>query len=62
MILQVEVDVATARPPRVHARTWTWVSAETAVEAELTAIAMAECDPRVVMVVGARIIDWIDEE
>ena len=24
----VEVDVATARPPAVHARTWTWVAVE----------------------------------
>ena len=60
----VEVDVATARPPAVHARTWTWLALErrdrwnVQVEAEQTAMLMATCDPRVVMPLGARVIDW----
>ena len=65
--LLVEVDVALSRPPRVDARTWTWVLAENgplpasaACEAEETAMLMAMCDPRVVMAVGARVIDWKD--
>lgn len=63
----VEVDVTTARPPRIDARTWTWLAVQPewrdiAVEAEVTAIYMAQGDPRVVMAVGARIIDWIEED
>ena len=64
----VEVDVATARPPRTHARTYTWLTVERTnrtsvqIEAEYTAMHMAMCHPHVVMVVGARVIDWIDPE
>lgn len=68
MTVLVEVDVATARPPRVHARTYTWLSvarrdrSNVQVEAEQTAMHMAMCHPHVVMAVGARIIDWIAQE
>ena len=65
MRLLVEVDVATARPPRIDAQVWTWVAVEDGplrtsaeVEAEQTAILMAQCHPKVVMAVGARVIDW----
>lgn len=63
----VEVDVATCRPPRVNARTYTWLTVDAPagcsrshvqVEAETTAMLMAMCHPHVEMVVGARIIDW----
>ena len=62
----VEVDVATCRPPRVNARTYTWLTVERTnrtsvqIEAEFTAMHMAMCHPHVVMVVGARVIDWKD--
>lgn len=67
MRVLVEVDVATARPPRVHARTYTWLTIErrnrrnVQVEAEETAMLMATCHPHVVMVIGARIIDWMED-
>lgn len=63
----VEVDVALARPPRVDARIYTWLSVErrsrvsVECDAEQTAVAMAMCHPRVVMAVGARVIDWRGE-
>ena len=71
MIVVVEVDVATARPPRVHATLETRIEVplpdddgtiaglnramhQAELEAELTAIAMAQCHPHVVMVLAAR--------
>jgi hypothetical protein len=60
----VEVDVATARPPRTHARMYTTLSVErrdrhnVQVDAEETAILMAMAHPHVVMATGARVIDW----
>ena len=60
----VEVDVATARPPAVHARIYTWLVVEridrtnVMVDACYIAAHMAMCHPHVVMVVGHRIIDW----
>lgn len=63
--LLVEVDVALARPPRRDAQVWVWVlvtegpyRSSAQVEAEQTAILMAMSNPRVVMAVGARVIDW----
>lgn len=64
MRVTVEVDVATARPPRVHARMYTTLEIErrtrTNVQAEAEEIAcqMAALHPAVVMPVGARVIDW----
>ena len=60
----VEVDVATCRLPRVHARTYTWLTVERTnrtsvqIEAEDIAMHMAMTHPHVEMVLGARIIDW----
>lgn len=59
----VEVDVAVVRPPRIDTRVWTWLAVDPswkdiAVEAEQVAIHMIQGDRRVVMAVGARIIDW----
>lgn len=60
----VEVDVALARPPRVDAQLWTWIAVEQVdrfnvdADARLIACEMAACDPRVVMPLGARVIDW----
>ena len=67
VVVLVEVDVATRRPPAIHARTYTWLTLESRnrtnvqVEAEETAMLMAMCHPFVVMPVGARIIDWIED-
>lgn len=64
----VEVDVATRRPPAIHARTYTWLEVQRTTrsnveaEAEQTAILMAMLHPHVVMAVGARVIDWLDDE
>jgi len=64
----VEVDVATARPPRLDARIYTWLMVErrsrtnVQVEAEETAMLMALGHPHVVMPIGARVIDWIDPQ
>lgn len=64
----VEVDVATARPPAIHAKVYTWLVVERVdrnnvlVEANLTAMLMAMCHPHVVMAVGSRIVDWREPE
>ena len=63
-VVTVEVDVATARPPRVHARMYTTLVVErrdrtnVQVDAEFIAAHMAMCHPHVVMVLGMRVIDW----
>lgn len=68
VVVLVEVDVATARPPRTHATIYTWLAVESRdrtnvqIEAEQTAMLMAMCHPAVVMPVGARIIDWKESE
>lgn len=63
----VEVDVATCRPVRVDARTYTWLAIEAPadrtrdhvqIEAEDTAMMMAMTHPWCEMVLGARVIDW----
>lgn len=60
----VEVEVATARPPRTHARIYTQLSIErrsrtnVQIEAEEIAYMMALSHPHVVMVTGIGIIDW----
>lgn len=55
-VYRVEVDVALDRPPRTDATVRVVVDAGTAVDAELTACQIAECDRRVVMAVGSRIL------
>lgn len=65
--VQVEVDVALNRPPQIDARVWTTLAVQPewrdiGVEAETVAYQMAISDPRVVMVVGLRVIDWEEAE
>lgn len=61
----VEVDLALTRPPKVDAQVWVSVLIEerrsrTSIEADAEEVAMciAMCDRRVVMAVGARVIDF----
>lgn len=58
----VEVDVATARPPRTDATMFVVVGARNAQEAELVACQMAYCHPFVVMAVGSRVVENFSEE
>lgn len=54
-LYDVEVDVATARPPRVHATAYVRLEASGWIDAELTAIYMVMATrPQVVMPVGTR--------
>lgn len=57
-LYKVEVDVATARPPRPHAKVFVTVEASSGHEAELIACQMASCVPHVVMPVGSVVTDW----
>ena len=52
----VAVDVATCRPPKVDATIMVRLEADSRLDAEWTAIAMACTHPAVVMPVGSRII------
>jgi hypothetical protein len=55
MVWQVEVDVATARPPRAHRTAYVIVEAATRSEAEVTACLMVLVSrEQVVMPVGTR--------
>lgn len=56
MIITVEVDVATARPPRVHRQMYVQVEAPGPIAAILLALQMAATHPNVVMPVGARVV------
>lgn len=63
--LLVEVDVALRRPPRADKRVWVWVAVadgpHAGTTAEELACQIAAATPGVVMPVGARVIDWVEE-
>jgi hypothetical protein len=52
----VEVEVATARPPKAHAQAWVQVIADHHIDASWQAAAMVACHPHVVMVLSAKVI------
>lgn len=60
-VYRVEVDVATARPPRPHATLYVDVEAVDGYDAELIACQLAACRPGVVMPVGSLVIDWPED-
>lgn len=70
MNVLVEVDVATHRPVGIHARTYIWLSIEekpgdrwhVQIQAEETAMMMAMTHSWCEMVLGARVIDWEEND
>jgi hypothetical protein len=54
----VEVDVALGPPPRNDATIYLSVAAEDEFDAELTALEIVCCHPRVYQPVASRITDW----
>jgi hypothetical protein len=58
-IFAVVVDVATARPPAVHAQVFVQVAADSALDAQVTAAQMAACHPGVVMPLSATIVSMV---
>ena len=60
-IYGVQVDVALRRPPRVDARLYYRLTAQSGLEAELQAGQWAACRPGVVMPIGAVVLDWEED-
>lgn len=57
-IWTVEVDLALVRPPTVQRTSRVTLLAESATDAELTAISIATLRHKAEMPVASRIIDW----